>query len=351
MQTRGDDRKTYEVFLVGDTGSIYRHKPDPVLETIRSHFDVNQHSAIIFLGDNVYPRGLPPTGNILRKDAENTLIAHKNALKDYHGKVLFISGNHDWNKGRQDGYDYVLRQEKYLKKLFEKDVMFPSNGCPGPTEINVNQNVTIILINTQWWLQPGFRPIGHNCGCRVDSEEDFFDHLIAVLEKNKDKKIIIAGHAPVYSYAIHGGRYKFRHHLFPFTIYHRKAYVPLPFIGSILPIYRKYFGAKEDIAHPRYRHLRKRLIEIFKNHPGIIYASGHEHNLQHITKDQNHYIVSGAGSKLKYVLREGKNLRFGIKAKGFFKIRFENDGSAHLSAWRVDLNSEKGAMVYEFRIA
>jgi DNA repair exonuclease SbcCD nuclease subunit len=350
MRSEEKENSTYEIFLIGDTGNVHRHGTDPVLETLRSHFDEDQHSAVIFLGDNIYPRGLPPKGNILRKDAENALIAHKNALKDYHGKVLFISGNHDWNKGRQDGYDYVLRQEKYLEKLFAKNVMFPSNGCPGPTEINVNPNLTIILINTQWWLQPGYRPIGKDCGCRVESEEDFFNQLTSILENNKGKRIVIAGHAPVYSYAIHGGRYKLRHHLFPLTIYHRRAYVPLPLIGSLLPIYRKYFGAKEDIAHPRYRHLRKRLIEIFKSHPGIIYASGHEHNLQHISKDHNHYIVSGAGSKLKYVLKEGKNLKFGMKAKGFFKLRFDTEGDVFLSTWVIDHDSEKGRMVYEFKI-
>ena len=350
MLSEDKDKGTYEIFLIGDTGNVYRHGTDPVLETLRSHFDEEQHSAVIFLGDNIYPRGLPAKGNILRRDAENSLIAHKNALKDYHGKVLFISGNHDWNKGRQDGYDYVIRQEKYLEKLFGKNVMFPSNGCPGPTEININPNLTIILINTQWWLQPGYRPIGKDCGCRVESEEDFFNQLTSILESNKGKRIVIAGHAPVYSYAIHGGRYKLRHHLFPLTIYHRRAFVPLPLIGSLLPIYRKYFGAKEDIAHPRYRHLRKRLIEIFKSHPGIIYASGHEHNLQHISKDHNHYIVSGAGSKLKYVLREGKNLKFGMKAKGFFKIRIEKDGAAILSTWVIDSHSDKGRMVYEYKI-
>jgi hypothetical protein len=115
-------------------------------------------------------------------------------------------------------------------------------------------------------------------------------------------------------------------------------------------MYRKYFGAKEDIAHPRYRHLRKRLIEIFKKYPGIIYASGHEHNLQHISKDHNHFIVSGAGSKLKYVLQTGKNLKFGMKAKGFFKLRFENDITTYLSAWVIDADSEKGRMVYEYKI-
>ncbi|MEJ7778789.1 MAG: metallophosphoesterase [Daejeonella sp.] len=350
MQTKTGKKRPYEVFLIGDTGNINRIKPDPVLETLKHHLDKDQHSAVLFLGDNIYPRGLPPKSNILRTDAENTLNAHYQALKDYHGKVLFISGNHDWNKGRKDGYEYVIRQEKYLEKLFGQNVMLPSNGCPGPTEINVNDNVTIVLINTQWWLQSGFRPIGQQCGCRVSSEAEFFKDLIKILDDNKNKRVIIAGHAPVYSYAIHGGRYKLSHHIFPFTLYNKKAYVPLPFIGSLLPIYRKFFGAKEDIAHPRYRNLRKRLIEIFKRHKGIIYAAGHEHNLQHISKDGNHYVVSGAGSKLKYVLQEGKNLLFGMKAKGFFKIKFDNDGSVVISSWIVDPVLEKGRMVYEHKL-
>ena len=337
----------FEVFLIGDTGSIARYKPDPVLEMLKAHCDVNQDSAIVFLGDNVYPRGLPPKNHLLRTDAEGTLNAYKNALKDYHGKILFISGNHDWNKGRKYGYDYILRQQKYLEKLFNNQVMLPSHGCPGPSEININENLTIVLINTQWWLQSGFKPIGPQCGCRVNSEEEFFLHLKQVLEKNKDKRIIVAGHAPVYSYAIHGGRYKFLHHVFPMTIYHKKAYVPLPIIGSLLPLYRKYFGAKEDIAHPRYRGLRKQLKEVFKDYPGLIYASGHEHNLQHIVKNQNHFIVSGAGSKLKYVLNDGKNLLFGMKAKGFFKIRFEGDGSAVASAWVLKAGMPQGKKVYE----
>ncbi len=347
----GPTNKSYEVFLIGDTGSILRHKPDPVLETLKAHLHEDQNSAVVFLGDNVYPRGLPPKGNLLRKDAEATLSAYKKGLIDYHGKVVFISGNHDWNKGRKDGYEYVLRQEKYLEKLFDKNVFLPSNGCPGPSEININDQLTLVLINTQWWLQSGFRPIGKECGCRVSSEEDFYEHLIKILDQNKHKRVIVAGHAPVYSYAIHGGKYQMSHHLFPFTIYHKKAYVPLPIIGSLLPLYRKFFGAKEDITHPRYRRLRKRLKEIFKNYPGLIYAAGHEHNLQYIKKDDNHFIISGAGSKLKYVLKKGKNLKFGMKAKGFFKIRFESDGSAYASVWVVDPHESKGKLVYENQLA
>ncbi|MXV52219.1 metallophosphoesterase [Pedobacter sp. HMF7647] len=338
----------FELFLIGDTGSIARTGNDQVLETMKAHFDPEIKSAVVFLGDNVYPRGLPDKKNILRADAEKALNQHWEAMKNYHGKVLFISGNHDWNKGRKDGYEYVLRQEKYLEKLFgDRNVFLPTGGCPGPVKIDLGENLVLILINTQWWLQSGFRPIGSNCGCSVDTEDDFFNSLESILKNNSGKRIVIAGHAPVYSYAIHGGRYKLKHHLFPFTLYKRGAYVPLPVIGSLIPLYRKYFGAREDIAHPRYRKLRHRLKELLAKYNGLIYAAGHEHNLQHIKKDGNHFIISGAGSKLKYVLEEGKNLLFGAKKKGFFKLGFNADGDLHVSAWAIDSEIPRGKLIYE----
>lgn len=347
MQAEPSKSKSFEILLIGDAGSISRLRPDPVLETLMAHVDKDQKSAIVFLGDNIYPRGLPPKNHLLRKDAEDTLKAYKESLKDYHGKVVFISGNHDWNKGRKDGYDYIIRQEKYLEDLFSKNILLPSNGCPGPSVVQINEDVCLILINTQWWLQPGFRPIGKQFGCSVSSEEEFFQQLVKTLDANRHKRIIVAGHAPVYSYAIHGGRYKFRHHMFPLTLYHKKAYLPLPIIGSLLPLYRKYFGAREDIAHPRYRNLRHKLKDIFKQYPGLIYASGHEHNLQHIVKDHNHFLISGAGSKLKYVLQDGKNLRFGLKEFGFFKLRCDEGGKISASVWVVSKGNPAGKLMYE----
>ena len=74
--------KSFEIFLIGDTGNISRHKPDVVLETLKAHISREQDSAIVFLGDNIYPRGLPPKGHLLRKEAEDTLNAYKESLKN-----------------------------------------------------------------------------------------------------------------------------------------------------------------------------------------------------------------------------------------------------------------------------
>jgi len=353
MSVQSEPKEPFEIFLIGDTGDISPHRHDPVLQTLCSHFHPDQRSAVIFLGDNIYPRGMPPKGNILRKNAENTLQRHYDALKDYHGKVVFIAGNHDWNKGRKDGYDYVVRQEKYIQKLFnQKNVFLPSNGCPGPVEINVHPDLTIVAIDTQWWLQKGIRPIGKQYGCSVSTEDEFFEKLIQILDENKHKHLLVAGHHPVYSYAIHGGRFQLKHHIFPLTLYDKSAWIPLPGIGSLLPLYRKFLGAREDIAHPRYRRLRKKLKEILCKYPNLIYAAGHEHNLQYICKNHNHYIVSGSGSKVKYVVQGGKYLRFGEKAKGFFKLRFDVDGAVYLGAWAVDASHKlaQGKLIYEEQI-
>ncbi len=344
--------RPYEIFLIGDTGAISTSGPDIVLETLKAHLSEDQHSAVVFLGDNVYPRGLPPKGHILRKNAELVLDKHYEAFKNYGGKLIFIAGNHDWNKGRRDGVEYVKRQEKYLEKLFEgKNTFLPSNGCPGPAEVIMNTNIAIIAIDTQWWMQSE-RQLGKENGCRVSSEAEFFEHLEALLEKNKDKHTLIIGHHPVYSYAIHGGRFKLKHHIFPLTLYDKDAWIPLPLIGSLLPMYRKFLGAREDMSFPRYRRLRNRLKSVLSAYPNTIYAAGHEHNLQYIKKDNVHFVVSGSGSKVKYVVQSGKHLRFGIKCKGFFKLRFETDGSVYLSAWSVDRTKEaaRGKIIYEEQI-
>lgn len=337
----------FEVILIGDSGNISRYKPDPVLSLLTKNLQTENPSAVIFLGDNVYPKGLPEKGDRLREDAELVLQKHYEAVKDYSGKVIFISGNHDWNKGKDDGYDYVIRQEKYVQKLFGgANVYLPSNGCPGPKEVPINDYLTIVAINTQWWIQRGFRPIGAKNGCSASSEEEFYTLLEAIIERNQNKKLLVIGHYPLYSYSLHGGKFKIKHHLFPLTIYREKALVPLPVVGSLLPLYRKYIGAPEDLSHLRFRQLKTRLKSIFANHPNIIYAAGHEHNLQHIYKNKVNYIISGAASKATYV-RKGKYGKFALSAKGFFKLKFSLNENTVAETWIVDENSENGKMVYQ----
>jgi hypothetical protein len=264
--------------------------------------------------------------------------------------VVFLSGNHDWNKGRKGGYESVRRQQFYVESCFgREDVFLPRNGCPGPIELNLNEDLTGIVINTQWWVHDEDIPLSEKNNCRVQTEHEFFQELEKILERNKGKQIVVLGHHPMYSLAYHGGNFSIKQHLFPLTELHKKLYVPLPFAGSIYPIYRKYIGAKEDMSHPKYRNMRRRLIDIFKKYDDLVYAAGHDHNLQYIRKDNQHYIVSGAGCKVTYV-QKGKGALFTHAHKGFVKLNYYYNDEVWLEVWEPEEGNPEGRLAFRKQI-
>lgn len=344
----------FSLFLIGDAGAPSLLGPDPVLELLRSRMLSAQQekSGVFFLGDNIYPHGMPRPQDPLHDVAEKRLLRQLRALEGYKGKVWFISGNHDWNKGREDGYEYVRRQQFYVESYFgRQDVYLPRNGCPGPVELDVNESLAIVAINTQWWVQEGMKPMGKTAGCSVDSEHEFFLKLDAILESNarSNKKIVVIGHHPVYSQAYHGGNFSLKQHIFPLTSIHKRLYVPIPVAGSLYPIYRKYIGSKEDMSHPKYKNLRKRLLDIFKKYPGLIYASGHDHNLQYIQKNGQHYIISGAGCKVNHV-QKGGGAVFAHAHKGFMKLDFYYGGEVWLEVWEPPENGDSESLIFRKQI-
>ncbi|MBX9852937.1 MAG: metallophosphoesterase [Cytophagaceae bacterium] len=327
----------YTVFLIGDAGAPSLNHPDKNLDLLRLKIlKAGSKSAVFFLGDNIYPVGMPRPDDPGHERAEKRLLRQLKTLDAYTGKKVFISGNHDWNKGRKGGYEAVKRQQFYVESYFgSQEVFLPRNGCPGPVELPINDDLTIVVINTQWWVHSGTRPLGKINGCEVDSEHEFFQKLEEALEKNKGKKILVIGHHPMYSMAYHGGNFSMKQHLFPLTEVHKKLYIPLPVAGSIYPIYRKYIGSKEDMSHPRYKSMRKRLLNIFKKYDNLIYAAGHDHNLQYIQKAMQHYIVSGAGCKVTHVQKK-KDAQFVHAHKGFMKLDFYYSDDVWLEVWEPD---------------
>jgi hypothetical protein len=331
----------YSVLLIGDMGMPALESEDPILRLINQEMRlIEDRTTVLFLGDVVYPRGLPPEGHRLREISEKRLKVQLDLFPDFKGKVHFLSGNHDWNKGRSNGYSYALRQEEYVEQyLKQPDVYLPDQGCPGPVLIDLTEEVLLIVINTQWWVQRGLRPVGKLYNCQAKNETHFLQLLNQAFAENRHRKILVAAHHPLYSNALHGGKFTMKHHLFPLTAAHKKLYIPIPFAGSLYPLYRRFFGAHEDMSHPRYRRMRRGLLSIFKHHRNLIYAAGHDHNLQYFEKGSRHFIVSGSGSKTSYVHKGGK-ASFVHAHKGFFRIDFMHNGDVWMSVLEPDLRSE-----------
>ena len=320
----------HSVFLVGDAGEPGEN---PVLTMLRKELDkAGANSSVIFLGDNIYPKGLPPVGHKLRPLAEEAINNQINSVKGSPGKKIFIPGNHDWAQGRGYGRKWLAIEEQYIEAALDsQDVFLPSRGCPGPLEIDLSEKITLVIIDTQWFLHKGDKPTeGSDCAATGITEVALL--LKDIFERNLHKKVIVATHHPMYTYGIHGGVFGVKDHLFPLTASKKLSwlYLPLPGIGSIYPLYRKIFGNIQDTAHPVYKQIRNGLVQLMGKHPDIVHVSGHEHALQHIEKGSIHYVVSGSGAKNNAHVRKKGAARFASNITGFARIDYYADGKTEL---------------------
>ncbi|MBX2894337.1 MAG: BamA/TamA family outer membrane protein [Cyclobacteriaceae bacterium] len=324
----GQPQKSFEIFLIGDAGltSSANASYKQVLNEQLASGTVP--ATIIFLGDNIYPKGMHLPDEPLRPADEAVMLAQLQLIKQHTGSVYFIPGNHDWKQGKPDGWKYILQQAAWVDSLHNPRIKFlPQGGCPGPEEISLTDQLTLVLIDSQWFLHPWQKPQGENSACEAKTAEAFFIQLEDVLHRNRNKRVIIAAHHPVFTYSEHGGVSTVKNHLFPLTNVNKNLYLPLPGVGSVYPLYRKVFGNIQDVAHPQYKQFARLMRQVLEKYPGTLYASGHDHALQYIQKDSIHFIVSGSGSKTTPVKKKGY-ARYVAAENGFVKVTFYADGSS-----------------------
>ena len=333
-------RIRYTVFLIGDVGKpiSQANGGEPSLNFLRKKImEAGAKSTTIFLGDNVYEFGMPEEGAYDRKVSEERLRDQIDVLRGYQGEKYMIPGNHDWKQGLKGGLEQVLREQRFAENYmasdsaafsYTGDFITPSNGCPGPYEVRLQDDLVLITINSQWFLtNRNERPYGAGNGCGVEDETDFMGQLEDIIARNQNKNIMVVGHHPLFSDGVHGGYFTLGDHIFPLSIVYKYAFVPLPIIGSIYPLARKYGGISQDVAYPAYQAYKKGLMDIFNKYPNIIYAAGHEHNLQYFKEGATHLIVSGSGCKTQHVKPgDGGDALFSDKEKGWARVNYYDDG-------------------------
>lgn len=324
--------QTTHVYLLGDAGQPV--PPDnPNLKFLSEKLSEGTVSdVLLILGDNIYPNGLPPEEHPQRKEAEQRLNAQLDVIKNFKGRSYMVPGNHDWADGRQRGLKWVLRMESYVEEYLGNTTTFlPKGGCPGPVEIELNDQMMLILLNTQYFVHPWNKP-GAESDCEQKSSYESMVELADAIERNANKHIIVAGHHPLYSYGQHGGYFTFRQHLFPLTDVNRKLWIPMPVIGSIYPLYRQLIGSRQELKNPNYKMLRKNMELAFAQTENLVYVSGHEHSLQYIQSGDEHHIVSGSASKSSPI-RNGKKTIYSREGIGFASLTYQNNKNVSLQFW------------------
>lgn len=303
------------LFLIGDAG-----EPDPrqigyPLDSLTAQAAAApERSVIIFLGDNVYPAGIPAEGAAEWADARRRLDAQVKAIP-LGARGIFVPGNHDWSNAQPFGLYSIRLEEQMIASLAQgRNVrMLPGNGCPGPTSLDIGR-LHLVALDTQWWLH-SFIVRDDKSACPTTTIGAVTAALREQVRPQGDGRVtLVAAHHPLMTGGIHGG-----------------------YCGVTGP-FRRFGGNAQDILSSSNRAMRDSLRSAFFGHPPLAYVAGHDHNLQVLRGGRNvdYLLVSGAGAA--------------AKTECAVRMRESYYVSQHRAGFmRVDIMKGKGVLLRVFR--
>jgi hypothetical protein len=337
------------VFLIGDAGAPKLGPEgdpeivDPVLGALQADVAaaVAQVGAdrvwTIFLGDNVYQKGLVPEGHADRRHGERVLEAQVAAAAP--GRAVFTLGNHDWDMDGPRGWQHALEQRRFLERFAPRVESLPPGGCAGPYHLDVGDHLRFVFIDIAGFDHMTANPEEHARECRKtrDGLEAFFD-LSAELRQNEGRHVALAMHHPLITAGPHGGNFTWKQHIFPLTDFWDWAWLPLPIIGSLYPLSRRMGVTITDTTNPLYEQAIFQVYRASSPFSPLFFVGGHEHSLQ-VHRDilGVYYLVSGAGSTKK--VNRVENLDTVMMAEalpGYMRLNVHDNGALGLTVLAAD---------------
>ena len=108
-----DEDIAQTLFLIGDAGEPSLESKEPALAVLEREASVHpERNMIIFLGDNLYPQGMPEASNPQRRTMEKRLDEQIKVGERSNASVIFIPGNHDWGSWSGDGVESIRERRR-----------------------------------------------------------------------------------------------------------------------------------------------------------------------------------------------------------------------------------------------
>ena len=215
---------SHRFFLIGDAGNAaFDETTDPLNALHKAIKDNPENSTVLFLGDNIYPKGLPKKDDPSYALAKHRLETQIDVVKSFNGNRIFIPGNHDYYS---NGIKGLKRQEKLVEKALGKGAFLPENGCP-ITSVKVSKDIALIIIDSQWYLENWDDNPTMNNRCEIKTRGDFFLEFESLIKKNRGKTTLVALHHPLITDGAHGGKFSFKQHMAPSNKF------PLPYSRNV----------------------------------------------------------------------------------------------------------------------
>jgi hypothetical protein len=314
------------LFLVGDAGEPDPRQVGAPLDSLTAQASVApQRSIIVFLGDNVYPGGIPAEGAAQWADARRRLEAQVRAVPPG-AEGIFIPGNHDWADETAFGLYSIRLQERMISALAQgRNVhLIPDNGCPGPVPVDFGR-LRFVALDTQWWLH-SYIVRDSSSRCPASTMASVTAALRSeVRPPGRGRVVIVAAHHPLMTGGAHGG-----------------------YCGMTGP-YRRFGGSSQDILSGVNRTMRDSIRSAFTGNPPLAYVAGHDHTLQVLRGGPNvkYILVSGAGSpgKTECAVRMRESYYVTQHRAGFMRIDILRGKGVLLRVFRYPAGAH-GALAY-----
>ena len=261
-----------------------------------------------------------PKGPVYKKQLKRIQQVLAMVEQSQQGQTLILPGDRDWNSSKRGGQRHARILEQNVKQIifdnsFRKAHWLLDQGCPGPELIEINSELLVIAINSQWWNHPYDKPRPDDGICPIITYYDFMEEMEDAISENPDKNILIAAHHPFQSLGIYGGDSPLIAHL-----------TPLPIVGTLKRAYHKNVGNAFDISNINLKPLRDALKNLFHAHSHMLFVGSHEHNQQIIRLNHNYLINGGAPVKGGYASKNFQTI-FSSKKAGLLVINYHNEGT------------------------
>ncbi|WP_286272890.1 metallophosphoesterase [Thalassotalea hakodatensis] len=294
------------IILLGDAGLSSIKPLQASLQKAVEHAEKSpEKTAVIMLGDNIYPSGFPnklPEQQVFTsKQLKHIsfLEAQLQIAKQSGAEMFIVPGNHDWYATQVDTQAEYIENYASTNKLSAMFVPYQEASSPLPQMI-LRDGVSLVFLDTMWLIKA--------------SQNDFnkaLEHLSSLLTKSyqafPDNIIVLNGHHPIETMGPHGGYYSSLGY---------QLYV------SIVTFFN---NNQQDVDSLKYQRLINGMNSQLIPYPKTIFAAGHDHSLQVFEqKDENktHYnLVSGAANSAKLSgVSYNEQTQFATSQEGFIEI-------------------------------
>jgi hypothetical protein len=339
VPTAPADRIEASVFLIGDTGEP-APEFEPVLHALRTQLArLPDRSVVVFLGDNLYPDGLPDSAHPERAEHERRLDDQLEVLRAT-GVGGGLGPRHPPGGGRGGGRPRPGGAG--AAGGGGGPTPPPRPACPGPAVVDPDLPVRLVLLDTQWWLSSEPRAATDTLPCAHGTEGEVAGGVRAAIREAGDRRVVVAAHHPIRSGGTHAGRFPLHWHLFPLRQVNPDLWVPLPGVGTAWILAQRMGIRRQDLSSSAYRVMRDSLGTVLAERPPLTFAAGHDHNLQVIEDPEaGLLLVSGAGihSNTRPV-QWIDGTRFASDRAGFIRLDLLRSGRVRLAVVTVDRAGE-----------